>query len=32
MVARQSQSPFRGSRLPTAMLMKKDASGRNGMM
>ena len=32
MVPRQSQSPLRGSRLPTAMLMKKDSSGRNGMM
>ena len=31
-VARQSQSPLRGSRLPTAMLMKNDASGRSGMM
>jgi hypothetical protein len=32
MVARETQSPFRGSRLPTAMLMKKESSGRNGMM
>ena len=32
MVPRQSQSPLRGSRFPTAMLMKKDSSGRNGMM
>src|SRR5512143_225597 len=32
MVPRQSQSPLRGSLLPTAMLMKKDSSGRNGMM
>ena len=31
-VARESQSPFRGSRLPTAILMKNDASGRSGMM
>ena len=27
----ESQSPFRGSRFPTAMLTKKAASGRNGM-
>ena len=32
MVPRQSQSPLRGSRLPTAMLTKKESSGRNGMM
>jgi len=31
MVAMETQSPFRGSRLPTAMLTKNDASGRNGM-